>query len=101
MNNCIVTVETLDNGLYREWRGVQYPVRGVHTGDMPDEDMHSPERHVTMWACMEADVPIVVEQMSKEWAGHEIKLFNLMSISTRLLGEIKTKELTKDGVFPV
>lgn len=100
MNNCIVTVETFENGLYREWRGVKYPVRGVHTGEDPDDDMPSTDRKVTMWACMECDVPIVVEKMSLEWVGHEIKIFNLVALSTRLPGEIKTKQLTKDGVFP-
>lgn len=100
MNNCIVTVESLDNGLYREWRGMRYPARGVHTPELPDEDEHDPDRKVTTWACMECDVPMVVEEVSKKWVGYEIKIFNLTAISTRLPGELKTKQLTKDGVFP-
>jgi hypothetical protein len=103
MNTCIVTVEDVEDGIYREWPRAQYPVRGVMTGQsfnydaISDDDL---ERRVTMWACQEKDVDVVVNRMSNIWVNREIKVFNLSKISVRLPGELVNKRVTEDGVLP-
>lgn len=57
-------------------------------------------RSVTIWSCMEEDVPHVVEELSKEWVGHDIKVFNLIEVHSRIPGELKRKRVEEDGVLP-
>jgi len=103
MNNCLVTVLDTEDGLYREWQGCRYPVRGIQTRHeklSEDDTDQKIRRTVTMWACNEADVEAVVAKVSQEWVGYEIKIFNLAGAATRIAGEIKNKLLTKDGMLP-
>lgn len=65
-------------------------------GEMDKLDL----RRVSAWACNAADVPIIVEELSKEWVGHEIKVFNLVEIHSRIPGELKHKRVEEDGVLP-
>lgn len=108
MKTHIVTVLGLEQGIYQEWRGCKEDVRGVFTQDgvlsandlgqnLPNEALI---RRVEIWTCCEADVPVVVDIMSKQWVGHDIKVFNLAQVHTRQPGEIKSKKVTNDGVFP-
>lgn len=53
-----------------------------------------------MWACTDEDVPEVVNRMSTAHIGKDIKTFKLAGISTRAPGELKSKYVSKDGVFP-
>lgn len=104
MRNCIVTVENPDAGLYQEWAGARNGVVGHYStnhtdpNELPHQDMM---RQIKTWWCSERDVKVVVEYMSTFWVGQEIKIFNLTAVSTRLAGDLKHKEVTKDGVLPV
>jgi len=105
MNDCLVTVVDVDSGPRGEWRGVHNYARGICTGndfDAEVEGMTNQEllRRVKAWSCLERDVPIVVEQMSQEWVGYEIKVFKMTQVSVRVPGELRKKQLTKDGVLP-
>jgi hypothetical protein len=108
MNNCLVTVVDPAEGFRSPaWRGMSDYARAIHTGDWPaDEpfDMEDNEqkimRRVKMWSCDEKDIPIVLEKMSREWVGYELKVFTLTHAATRIPGELKEKQLTKDGVLP-
>jgi hypothetical protein len=105
MNDCLVTVVDVDQGVRGEWRGIHNYARGIATHEDFDgeiEGLSNQEvlRRVKMWSCLEKDVPIVVEQMSQEWVGYEIKVFKLNQVSVRVPGELRKKQLTKDGVLP-
>jgi len=106
MNNCLVTICDPDDGLRQEWRGITNYARVVSTGAPPDpmawdgDDAQTRMRKVKMWSCVAADVPIVLERMSKEWVGYELKVFTLTQVATRLPGELKNKQLSKDGILP-
>lgn len=105
MNDCLVTIMDVDQGPRGEWRGMHNYARGQLTGkefDGDAEGLSNQEllRRVKTWACIEADVGIVVEHMSNEWVGHEIKVYKLQQVSVRVPGELRKKQLTKDGVLP-
>lgn len=108
MKTCLVTVLPLDRGIYQEWRGCTEDVRALFTKERGrDADTIAATssfeelmRTVEVWACSEKDVDKVVEYMSKEWVGHEIKVFNMTQAFTRQAGDLKAKKVTTDGVFP-
>lgn len=106
MNDCLVTIMDVDQGPRGEWRGMHNYARGQLTGkdfDGEMEGLNNQEllRRVKTWACIEQDVPTVVEHMSTEWVGHEVKVYKLCQVSVRIPGELRNKLLTKDGVLPV
>ena len=66
-------------------------------GDMASEDALK-KAHV--WYCDRKDTDKVVEEVSKYWANREIRVYQLTQISTRLPGDMRHKEVSKDGVLP-
>ena len=105
MYDCLVVVKDLEQGVYQEWRGTRTAIRGLdNIPEVNDPELFSTKeliRKLPIWACMQKDVGAVVEQLSQEWVGYEIKIFNLTQIVTRLVGDLRTKEVSKDGVLPV
>jgi hypothetical protein len=105
MAKCIVTVANLDTGWYTEFRGGRNPVFGLFSsfnsgstdGDPPKDELL---RACKMYSCEEEDASILVNALSEQWAGHEIKVFNLGKIVTRTLGELVEKKVSADGVLP-
>lgn len=103
MKTCIVTVESLDDGIYQEWRGLSENVVGhfERTGWDANEVPHAEMmKRVKTWYCAPQDTTRVVEYMSNHWTGTDIKVFNLTAVSIRLPGDLKHKSVTKDGVLP-
>ena len=101
----IVTVTDPAAGVYAEWRGCRdrvvamtdLGVREMQEGHMETRDMM---RAYKMWSCKKEDIAQVVDKLSEQWVGYEVKVFALSEVHTRLVGEIKSKEVSKDGVFP-
>jgi hypothetical protein len=104
MRSCIVTVVSENDGLYQEWGGCREGVVGHYEmgGSDPSEMGHKDcMRRIKTWFCSPADVDAVVKKLSEAWAGYEVKVFNLASVSIAMPGELKHKSVTKDGVLPV
>jgi hypothetical protein len=100
MNNCLVTVADTENGVYiGDWRGLTTAVRTV-TSPRPDQGDEDFLRSVQTFACQEEDVNVVVTKMSEWHVGRDIKVFNLTQVFSRLPGELKSKVVTKEGIFP-
>lgn len=59
-----------------------------------------PPNQVEQWLCEARDTAIVVDKMTKEFPGREIKVFNLAEVHIRPPGEMVSKVVTKDGVLP-
>ncbi len=99
----LVVALNLGEGIYQEFRGLKAPIWGLQTDEIPDsgEEVDHVLRKVQIWACEQRDVDVVVDRMSAAWVGHEIKVFNLSAITVRLPGELKSKQITKDGILPV
>ena len=104
MNTHIITVLNLDQGLYNEWGGFNAPVQSLFTevsqDDVAQMSQVKQDRFVEIYACTEGDVDAVTNRMAAQWVGHEIKIFNLSKIVTRLPGEMRTKIVSKEGVLP-
>lgn len=104
MNTHLVTVLDLERGLYNEWMGFNSAVQALFTETSQDDvgnmTTEKQGRFVEIYACVEADVDAVVDRMSNQWVGYEIKVFNLTKIVTRIPGELRTKTVSKEGVLP-
>ena len=59
-----------------------------------------PTNQVEQWLCEARDTVIVVDNMSRQFPGREIKVFNLSEVHIRPPGELVSKVVTKDGVLP-
>ena len=106
MNNCLITITDPDTGYAQEIRGLhdfmRAPVFNENTS-LDELDMLPMEerfRKVKTWSCREEDVDLVVERMSQQWVGHEIKVFKLFGAFQRLPGELRKKQISKEGVLP-
>ena len=101
---CLVVVAKTDRGIRNEWRGMNYGCYGLEDlGKFEyDEDQGNDTalRVLKVWACQQEDVHVVVDKVSAQWVGHEVKVYELKQIATRLAGEMKTKEVSNDGVLP-
>lgn len=53
-----------------------------------------------MYAVERGSVDTVVAMLTKEFAGKEIKVFNLTGIFSRPVGEINSKRVEEDGILP-
>lgn len=100
MNNTIVMACDTEGGFYHEIRGNVYGFRAVVTKDFDPDDSHDFLQDCDMWACREEDAALLVDKLSIAHPGKDIKTFNLTAISYRAPGELKKKNVTKDGVFP-
>jgi hypothetical protein len=103
MKTHLVVAIDIESGLAHEFAGLRHDqVRAVESSIDSAEGLAHTElmRRVGIWACHEEDVPAVVEVMSRSWVGHEIKIFNLVQIFSRIPGELREKDLTTDGVLP-
>lgn len=109
MNDCIVTVMDTEDGKWVQTRHMRDMARMLCSGadypayeDETDGAINMPQRmrKGKIWACQEKDVPAFVEQLSQQWVGQEIKVFKLTSVQIRIPGELREKQLSKDGVLP-
>ena len=96
----IVVALDVENGIYTEVRGIRTPIMGITTPEFDGDRTLDKWRDIYMWACTDEDVPEVVNRMSTAHIGKDIKTFKLAGISTRAPGELKSKYVSKDGVFP-
>ena len=104
MRTCIVTVASEEEGLYQEWGDCHEGVVGHYElgNDNPHEMGHKATmRRIKTWYCSPNDVDAVVKKVASSWAGYEVKVFNLTSVSIAPAGELKHKSVTKDGVLPI
>ena len=101
MNDCLVTAINTDNGVYMDGlRGLHYPCYGLRCKTYNPEESDDVFADVSIWACNHSDASILADRLTQVFPGRDIKIFNLTSISTRPAGEIKHKQVTKDGIFP-
>lgn len=105
---CMVTVIDPMNGYRLNLRGLGFPVVGLmDTGKLPPDpdhegvDQRGAMMNLRVWTCYKRDVDTLVKHLSEYWVNQEIRVYDLVSIATRLPGELKSKEVSKDGVLPV
>jgi hypothetical protein len=113
MKNCVIYVGIPeDAGRELGFRGMRDHVVVAQENrlQIADEDIHDhgddPDQRAFMrssrlFFCDARDVPLVVDRISKEWVGHEIKVFNVDKVFQRNPGDMVEKKITKDGVLPV
>jgi hypothetical protein len=69
--------------------------------DTDPENGRIKERNVDTWVVHhEDDVKPVTTMLAKNFVGMDISVFELRSVSVCQPGEIKTKEVSKDGILP-
>ena len=103
MNTLIVLCDT-ERGYYAELRGTMtgMGIRAVAPTavEYQEENQDGALRRTEIWSCMKEDVPAIVEEISKYFAGKEIKIYDLTAAYTRIPGELKTLTVSKDGKLP-
>ena len=57
-------------------------------------------RDVQAIECNEQTLSAVIEEMTKNYPGFAIQTYELVSVATRQVGPIVTKEVSKDGILP-
>ena len=104
MNDCIIIVGDLPGpnrvgeGMYEG--GLTFFNGEVFDGDSEDSPMDALVRATRVYSCLFHERHAAVELISRDWVGHEIKVFNLVEISSRAATDLKTKQVTVDGVLP-
>ncbi len=105
----LIVVTNTEVGINTSLRGMRNAMRAVVPPPIPRNFEHDDEgmpdtdqllRKVEIWSCEKADVPLIVEEISKYHTGVEIKIYSLNEVFTRLPGELKSLTVTKDGKLP-
>lgn len=65
-----------------------------HDGELDSWD------EATIWEVEEAGIPVVIDTLSRKFPGREIKVFNLVSVFSRAIGDLKEKRVTSEGILP-
>lgn len=77
----------------REWaQPVAIPFR--------DDDEATSPQDIRSWRCSEGEVLALVEDLTQRFPGQDVHVYELMSLNTRPVGEVKTRQVTKDGILP-
>lgn len=66
----------------------------------PRDDEETRVDDVRSWRCSEEEVNAVVEHMTQKFPGQDVHVYELKSLSTRPVGEVQTRQVTKDGILP-
>lgn len=100
----IVTAVNPGNGQAVDIQGVPHGGRvfGSNTVNVNDAvDYIGATRQVQSWSCTrEEEVSLLVAALSTYFVGQDISVYKLESISIRAPGELKTKNVSKDGILP-
>lgn len=99
----LIVATPVDTGFYVEIRGARNTVRCVSapiTGHPEDMDQPTLIRTAKIFSCFKVDIATVVEEISKQHVGADIKVYDLTQQFTRIPGELKSLTITKDGKLP-
>lgn len=98
----IVTVVDPNLGHYAEMRGATARVFTCANKDPGESNDYARAlRQVDTWyVTNEEEVPMVVEFLATNNVGVDVHVFELKSVSVRAPGEIKHKQISKDGILP-
>lgn len=102
MDTLILAVP-VDTGYHFELRNVRGGFRSVLIPEIRNWDENTMEKSLQetkLFACNGADVPAIVEEVSKHNVGTRIGIYTLTGQYHRLPGELKNLTVTKDGKLP-
>lgn len=100
----LVTAIDTNGGYTLDLIPVNGLVRGVMTdNDDPNEarDYHRAQRQTDMWVVHnEADLQPVIDFVTTNFVGRDVSIFKLQSVAVRVPGDLRTKNVSPDGILP-
>lgn len=100
----IVTAANTQNGRGVDIQGVRHPPR-IFSSNLVNPEVEADYVLATksiqsFVVTHEDEVPAMVAVLTANFVGMDISVFKLESISVRAPGELKTKNVSKDGILP-
>lgn len=58
------------------------------------------QKKTQAWECEEREVPSLVDYLTKNFPGRDVHVSKLVSVHSRIIGDVVNKTVTKNGVLP-
>jgi hypothetical protein len=100
-HNCLILAVDTNDCFYYEFPGSR--ADGCRAVEIPEVDWerNHPEKQQRAWIGDIKDKDAIIEAVSRNFPGEDIKVFNLVEVHTRLPGKLTMKSVSESGVLPV